>query len=520
MTQEYAERDVSAEDDPGVPGIAWRTLKNAVYSMIGFVWPILIALFTSPFIVHRLGTDLYGLLSIVGVTLGFFGFLDLGVGGAAVRQIAVHFERDEHEEVGKVVSTIVAFYLGVGAVAALVLLLMTETLVTRLLGIPADLWQTARTAFYVAAPSFMVSLVVGVFHSVPQAVQRYDISTKISLVMSTVSSAATVTVLLLGGGIIHILVAGLAMYSVALPIVYRIARRLSPGIRPSLRLDMALLRQLVSYGSFFLLASIGTALLLQLDKLLISGFLGVAMVAYYVIPGNLAQKIHGLVGAATAVVFPMTAALTAADRRETLLRLYRDGMRLVFTLVMTLAVPMVVFARPFLKEWMGADIASNSAVPMMLLVATYSVLSLGAVAWSIANGSGHARINAMSVLVMAAVDVAAFLLLVGPFGLPGAAVAFLIAAIVGTPIQVLYVERRVLELDGLEWVRLSWRSVVVALVQTAVCIALRSVSAGLILTIGLMAVGAVLHPALYWAFGFMQEGDRRLVSLLVQRIRH
>lgn len=58
-------------------------VKNSLFSVMEFGWPIIIALVASPYIVRSIGPDACGVLSIVGVALGVFGFLDLGMGGAA-----------------------------------------------------------------------------------------------------------------------------------------------------------------------------------------------------------------------------------------------------------------------------------------------------------------------------------------------------------------------------------------------------------------------------------------------------
>jgi len=503
--------------DSGTPGIARRTIKNSAFGVLGFAWPLLIALFTTPFIVGKLGANLYGVLSIVGVTLGFFGFLDFGIGGAATRQIATYYERKEHDNIGRVVSTVLGFYLVIGAVIAVVMLLLTNALVTRMLSIPFELQQAARIAFYVAAPSFASSLVLGAFLSVPSALQRYEISTLVQLALTTFNAVLTVTLLSLGYGIVAIMLAGLIVSIVMLPVGYWVARRLVSTIVLRPVWDAGMIRELFRFGGYFLLSSVGVLLLYQLDKLLLSHFLGVGSVTYYVLPGSLAQKIQGLVAAAGAVVFPMSAALFEGSQHQTLVRLYREGSRMVFVLVSMIAVPMAVFADKFLYFWVGPEIASHSALPMVLLVATYSLLATTTVPWGIANGSGKAQINAFFTLAIAGIDIVLFLVLIRPYGVTGAAAAYLIAALLGAPVLISYTERRLLHLSGTEFLKVYWRVGVVTLVQLVVAYLARPLAVNMIATLALMATSAVMFLAVYAVLGFAQEGDRRLISLLLRR---
>lgn len=505
--------------DSGMPGLAWRTLKNSIYSLIGFAWPLAIALVVSPYIVHKLGTDLYGVLSIVGVTLGFFGFLDFGIGGAATRQIAAYYAKEEHDNVSRVVSCVLAFYLAIGLVVGALILALTNVLVTRLLGIPEALQQTATAAFYIAAPSFLTSLVAGAFMSVPSALQRYDISTKFGIVLTTINTMMTVAVLAAGYGIVAVMLGGLVVTLVALPVEYAIARRMVPSIRLRAHWDPPMLKELFSFGGYFLLSSVGVLLLYQADKLIIGGMLGVAAVTYYVIPSNLAQKIQGVIGSTTNVLFPLSAALFESSKRDTLIELYREGTRLVLIFVAIMAVPLAVFSGKFLTYWMGPDIAQQSSVPMLLLVGTYAALALSGVPWGIANGSGRAKINAVFTLAIAATDIALLFVLVRPYGVAGAAAAYLISAVVGVPLLICYIERSVLGLSGFVYLQIGWRIMVVALLQIALAVLVLPLASSFVATVSLMMGSAVSFGVVYWALGFVREGDRRLILLIVGRFR-
>ncbi len=499
--------------------LAWKTAKNSVYAVAEYAWPIALALFTAPFIVNHLGASGYGLLSIVGVTLGFFGFLDLGIGAAATRQVAAYYDREQHEKIGIVLSTAVAFYLLVGVAGSLLILALTDTLVSDVLKIPPEQTATAKTAFYVSALALPVSLVVSAFTAVPRAIQRFDVSTKISFVFATTSSVAVVVLLALGKGIVAILVAGLLMGLVGLLVGFLVIRRLLPTVRIRISIDPHMLRELLSFGGYFFLSTIGALLLYQLDKFLIGAFLGVVAVTYYVVPGNLAQRIQGLAAAAVAVVFPVSASLFAAAEREALQRLYTEGSRLVLILIVSIAVPLAVFAERFLAHWMGPEIASGSATTMMILVATYALLSTTGMAWSIANGLGRARINAAFTFAIFIVDVGLFLLLIGHYGVPGAAAAYLASAIVGVPALIACVERKLLELSGIEFLRVSWRVGVTGVLQLLIGLALRPLAVNLWSVLALMVFVFALFFPLYWGLGFAREGDRLLLSLFVRRVR-
>jgi O-antigen/teichoic acid export membrane protein len=522
-TPESPTQDIGEPVEPapegGTPGLAWRTVKNSVWGMIEFLWPLALALFASPFMVHRLGVDAFGVLSVVGVTLGFFGFLDLGIGGAATRHIAVAHEKGDTAEVNRVVGTVLAFYLIVGAVGALIVVGSAGLLATKVLRVPVWLQPITQFAFYVSAVGFAMQLISGLFIAIPRAIQRYDISARLSIAFGTLSTLTTVVILLFGKGLGWVVVGALAVNIANLFVAWIFCRRLIPNLRTRVHFESELFKELASFGAYFLMAQLGVLLLYQADKIMVGAFVSVAAVTYYVVPGNLATKIQGLIAAATGVVFPLSSALFETGKRDAFERLYREGTRLVLIIGTAISVPMAVYAGKFLTYWMGPEIAQHSAVVMMVLVGTYYLLGLTAIPWQIAMGLGRVKVNAIFTFLMAATDIALFLVLIRPFGVVGAALAYLISALVGVPALIVYIERRVIGFSGAEFLKIGWRIWVVAAVQALLAWLSLSLVTNLLLTLILMVVSLVSFGLIYVLFGFMQPGDKDLVRMLWTRVR-
>lgn len=504
--------------EPATPSLAVKAARNSIWSVISFAWPLAISLVVTPFMVHRLGNSLYGVYTLVGITLGFFGIFDLGLGSAATRQVAAYTAKGEPERVNRVISTFLAFYLIVGTIAAVSIMGLSHTFVTKWLTVPADLQKLAITAFLIAGPTFLLTMVNGVFSSLPNALQRYDITTKMGIALSVVMNGTVVALLWLGKGIVELQVAGLAVALCMTPVYVAVARRLIPTLRVRPHYDRPMLRELFSFGGWFLLSSVGVLLLYQLDKLLLGRLMGVAAVTFYVVPSGLARQVQGLASAATNVIFPMSAELFETERHDALAKLYLEGTRIVHILVTIVAVPLAVFADKFLRHWMGAEFASRSSLAMVLLVITYYLLASTSSAWGIANGSGHVKINALYVVGMATADLALFFVLVPMFGVAGAAASYLVAAVVGAPVLIATIERRILGMSGFEFVKVWWRIGVTGAAQIAIAVALRPLCSGLLQTVAVMTITALSFVILYRLFGFVRESDRQLLRSFTAKL--
>src|SRR5687768_11210944 len=104
--------------------------------MVEFAWPIAVALIVTPIIVNGLGPSGFGVLTLLAVTLGLFGLLDLGIGGSATRAVAQHVERKDLDSAANVLGTVVTAYVAIGLVGASIIFLATPFLVSHLLSIP------------------------------------------------------------------------------------------------------------------------------------------------------------------------------------------------------------------------------------------------------------------------------------------------------------------------------------------------------------------------------------------------
>lgn len=515
-----AEADqLSGQQSEAGASAASLALLNSSYAIIEFAWPIVVALVVTPMVVNGLGPSAFGVLSLVAVTLGLFGLLDLGIGGAAMRAVAQHVERGDRDGAARVLGTVVTAYVGIGLAGAAMIVLATPFLIGHLLSIPGELQPAATIAFYVSALGFPVTLIVGAFASVPKAVQRFDLSTRVGVAFSTIGPLATVALVISGHGLPEIAAAVLLVNVVMAIVYYRVACRLLGVRRLRMGVDMTILRALARFGGWFITASIGITILYQLDKFLLGSLLSVAAVTYYVVPGSLANRIQGVIGAATQIVFPASTALFMRGEHEALVRLYRDGTRLTFVLAAGLGVPMAVFAEPFLRYWLGTDFAMRSSVVMVLLVGTYFLLGLTGVAWGLGFGSGRAKVNGLFAVGMGLLDVGLLLVLVGPYQITGAALAFFVSAAIGVPALISYIERSVIGLSGREFLTQYGRVLPAVVLQVGAAFVLRSLAVGLLPTLVLMAATALLLPVLYFVLGLATHSDRAFLEQVVGRVR-
>src|SRR5215475_16164160 len=98
-------------------------LKNVSSSWFSLGVNILVGIFLSPFILHRLGDTAYGIWILIFSITGYYGLFDLGIRSSVVRYVSTYTATNDHDALARLINTSLATYTSIGVVA------MTVTLV-------------------------------------------------------------------------------------------------------------------------------------------------------------------------------------------------------------------------------------------------------------------------------------------------------------------------------------------------------------------------------------------------------
>src|SRR5271170_704766 len=93
---------------------------NFILNFLGQILPLGISLGVVPIYIHTIGTDRYGIMSIVWLLLGYFGFLDFGLSRSSANALSKLAHAGPAERVPVLMT---AFYLNIalGAVGGAIL---------------------------------------------------------------------------------------------------------------------------------------------------------------------------------------------------------------------------------------------------------------------------------------------------------------------------------------------------------------------------------------------------------------
>ncbi len=191
-----------------------QLIKSSYYRTLEISISTILSLLLTPYLIHHLGNENYGLWILVLSTMGWFSFIDLGFSYTVQRSIVLALgEHDEHR-INVVFSVAIVLFSVLGAIAALCMILLA--LFPELLGVKAENQEMTSIVLVVLAIKIFFDFVMGAFHGFYTAYLRMDIDANLSS-FNTLIKAILVYILIIDiniyGAVLATMVADLCSHS-------------------------------------------------------------------------------------------------------------------------------------------------------------------------------------------------------------------------------------------------------------------------------------------------------------------
>jgi len=362
--------------------------RGAIWSILGHVLPLAVAVVAIPRLLHRLGDDRFGLLTLFWVLAGYFNILDLGLG----RALILAFSRlRPGVDSDRITST---FWVG-GAILAAIGLALSAVIqlfaapLTDLLGVAPSLRTEAVGAMRIVGWTMPTTLVLPVLMALPTAFQKQKGLTFLRIPAGVASHLIPLVMVSWTHDLRQLLLANLGLRVVLLVAHFLFATHVHPVSWPP-RALRATAAALLASSSWMMLTNVLAPLLMNIDRLLISHVSGTGALSSYAPAMDLALKSMVLAGVSLAVVFPALGWHITHDPVEAR-AFYSSTLRSLswwsppFLLLATGA------ARPVLTLWLGTSHGVLAGTILAILLVGVLAGLPGQISFAAVQASGDAR---------------------------------------------------------------------------------------------------------------------------------
>lgn len=414
--------------------------------MLGAAVPAAGCFFLLPYIERNMGEAAYGIYTLVIAMTGYFTVLDLGLSGAVTKYVAEYRSQEDVPRMNELIGASLLIILAAGTIGGTAILSLARILVTSLLKIPIELRRTAYLAFRVGAVGFLFSMLLNLFTSVINGLNRYSLSGTVSAVTGLVLPIGIAALLHFELGLLPIVVFNISTTALSVGFYVAAIRHVLPMLRLRPMFSATETWKVLRYGAFSLLSRVTELVTRQLDLLIIGAILGVNWVTYYVIPFKMVSYFEWMIFRVGTVTFPAFSGLQGQKQWEKTISLYLVSSKIIVIMSTAVFIPAMVMGPHFLRLWMSVDFARNAGFVIVLIAAGTYLNSWTNIPSFIVNGLGHPRVSGLAALY----EGSFFLILMVPLslllGIKGVALAYFISNACSTPLFVWYVTRHIVQI--------------------------------------------------------------------------
>lgn len=423
--------------------ISRKLIANTLFNVCGQAYTILLGILVVPYMVQRLGAGLYGLIAIAAALGSFAGLLNFGFGRAVSKYVSELYWTGDFQAINSLLrSALTVSFLG-GCVGCALLLSFQKPLVSGLVHGDQSAASYAGFAVIATALGVLMSLPLDSISAVPIAVQRFDITNRMNILLSTVKNAGAVAVLAAGLFFKAVLVVYISASVLVFLAYVHYARKLLPGLSLRPGLSPQDIKQLAKFSVPVLVGSVSAFVVHRLDRILMAYFLPVAAVTFYVIPYSLAERTWMGVGNVTSVIFPSASELSSQQDCGKVKELYVRASKMALLAAMPATLLLLGAPAQILYYWVGPEYALRGALALQFLAGGFLFNIAVHVPYVVAQGVDRPWISARYSLLNGVANLLLFLILIPRFGILGAAAGFFASELAIAPLFIWEVNRAV-----------------------------------------------------------------------------
>lgn len=395
-----------------------QILKNVGSTWFSLGTNVLVGIFLSPFILHRLGDAAFGIWTLIFSVTGYYGIFDLGIRSSVVRYVSKFFATRDDENLSRVISTSLFSYTCIGALAMLVTV-VGAIYVDSLFRIPATYHATARWLFLMVGASVAVGFPLGVFGGILEGVQKFYLLNWTTVAVTLARAALIVYFLSRGYGLLTV-----AAITVALPLISSLLRAWIAMHAVQVPLGLRFVRRetirlIANYSGVTFIILVAGRLRFQTDELVIGTLLSSAAIAHFSIGARIVDYASEVVTGLAQIFIPMASQSDATGNTDRLRKILVGGNRACAFIIFPICAILIILGKSIIEVWVGARYIAVSYPVLVVLIIPFTLMLAQATSGRILFGMGRHKTLAIVTLTEGIANVILSVLLVRPYGIVG-----------------------------------------------------------------------------------------------------
>jgi O-antigen/teichoic acid export membrane protein len=392
---------------------------NFIVNLLSPMTRIVVALVTVPLYLHHIGDARFGVMSIVWVLLGLFGFLDLGLSRAVTNALAKLRDAPQAHR-ARVLLTTFGLNAGFGVLGGVVLCVFGGLMLKHFVSMPDEISAEVSWSLPWIACLLPLTLISAAGAGALESRELFLLANSIQIFTTTLAQVAPIVAAIFISPSLTVVIPTAAVSQglgaiVVLAVVYRLEGPFS--LRA---IDWGEARKLLNYGGWMFATQVIYPAVAAADTFIIGSVAGVAALPHYSVPFSLVQRSAAIPTAFGRTLFPRLSSLSGGAAHA----LGTRALSMMAYGFAAICAPAIILSHTFFRYWIGADFAAAAAPVAQLLFPGIWTAALSLVGFTLLQSQGRANVTGKLTIIEAPPFIAFFWIMTMAFGIVGAAAAW------------------------------------------------------------------------------------------------
>lgn len=395
-------------------------LANTGWNFLGLVLPLLAAVLAIPVLIANIGTERFGVLSLIWVVIGYFSLFDLGLGRAVTKLLS---ELEIQHSLDRIQSLCVTSLCiaGIAGIAGCVLVLLMFEIGGFARYLQDELQPEIQVAIYWVGFCIPVTVCTAVLKGILEGLLRFRVLNLIRGPMGALFFLLPAGASFVDASLVMAVATSVIARVVMLYAHYVPCRELWVWKRQLVSQEW--IRPLLGFGGWFTVSNLVGPIIVYMDRFVLASVVPFSNVAYYTAPFELVSKVLNIPVAVTSALFPVMNKLQLKGDMSAS-KIKANTQWLVFAGMAVIVLVGCAVASDFLELWLGADFAEHSTRVMQWLLVGFGFNALAQVTY--VSLQSHNQTRVVAYLHLLELPLYSFMLwiLISVYGMLGAAIAW------------------------------------------------------------------------------------------------
>lgn len=508
-----------------------KIIKNTLYAAAGN-WIVLILNFLIiPFIIGKLGIELYGSAWVIGILIiASAPLIDFGLGAASIKYISEYHAIGRYDKINSLVSTGIFYYFIFGVVLFLVALFFGKNIIY-MIGVPTVYLFDAYFVMLISTLILVINNTLSPLTSVLNSLQRMDISNKIGIFTAVINIIQIIAVLSSNLGIKGLIIGYLIVNCISAFLFIYFSFKLLPQLKPRFSLvDKQTFKLIWDFGINLQISRLSQIVVLQFDRIFALRYFGSSSAAFYEIAAKISNLARTIPLVLTSAIMPASSEMDARRENDKLKILFERGSKYIIVIGLLLLGYIFMMSQIIIQTWLGKTVSMDgimtaSMVLKILIVGYFINVSTG-IASSIAAGINRTDIE-RNVGLYSFVSPVLTILLINSLGYYGIALSTGILLILGSLYYMIQFTKAI-KAQLIAFMKLFLKPMISLLVAIIVIAAVQYIFnltivhsrwEGIAILIFYFIIFSISYSIPIYLLGVVDEYDKSILKMLAVKLR-